>query len=683
MGSEKTVLLVLCCSLLSLSSFVLSQDKTLLDNIKSRTDLSKILEIIEGDEIVKMEFEQRSFMAFMPTNDAMDRFDGRKDSDFIYAHLISTVYQIEDINENETLTTRMKGNPALYVTKIPNGARVMTGWEDHDYYLNNAKVVIANQKARSSKGEEPILHIIDEVLAPTRVKGNARVPVRGYPEAADVLIHYRAYGLTDENSVRMFKERVEELHEMDVYRQTGGNTYFIAVDSAIKQKQRLDKQVIHGHVVLGKAMFTRPASKIGEDIKSLAFVDNLKVLIKMVNVTSPNGSVVYYVTSNTVASDNRHQKGASVARLIKPNIPVANGVLHLIDRPLMTTAESIMSYLTEKGGQLSRFYALFKEHQQDLLEQLRSHSDDEAVTLFAPSNHAFSMVKQQSLDAVTQNSNKLNELLRLHIVRRRLYTDDIVQGFKTPTMSKDRKLYFAVNQDDLSKLPIVSVEGAGVNATITTANIAAENGVIHIINRILDIPSQTIYEKLASNPSISKTNNLTRQGGFSKQFQDRDEKFTFFVPNNDAWAVIKKNMVSSYKKLFMGEYPYHVRTIMERHLIVGKDLSIKMLMAITNNQTLDPNMPNRQEKLQMARGKIYFQPRLNRHLNEYTVEWNGVVAKVVQSDVECVNGVVHIIDKVLMLREDVTVAATATTATSTWATITTSIITMMLVTMMR
>ena len=36
-------------------------------------------------------------------------------------------------------------------------------------------------------------------------------------------------------------------------------------------------------------------------------------------------------------------------------------------------------------------------------------------------------------------------------------------------------------------------------------------------------------------------------------------------------------------------------------------------------------------------------------LPEYRLEWNGVIAKVVQADVECVNGVVHIIDKVMMM----------------------------------
>lgn len=52
-----------------------------------------------------------------------------------------------------------------------------------------------------------------------------------------------------------------------------------------------------------------------------------------------------YVKSNTVSGDPSHMKGAALARIVRGNIPVKNGVIHLIDRPLMVVASSIMSYL--------------------------------------------------------------------------------------------------------------------------------------------------------------------------------------------------------------------------------------------------------------------------------------------------------------------------------------------------
>ena len=49
--------------------------------------------------------------------------------------------------------------------------------------------------------------------------------------------------------------------------------------------------------------------------------------------------------SNTIVGDKAHTKGMVVARIIKGNIPVKNGVVHLIDKPLMIVARSLYEYL--------------------------------------------------------------------------------------------------------------------------------------------------------------------------------------------------------------------------------------------------------------------------------------------------------------------------------------------------
>ena len=49
--------------------------------------------------------------------------------------------------------------------------------------------------------------------------------------------------------------------------------------------------------------------------------------------------------SNTIVGDRAHAKGMVVARVIKGNIPVKNGVVHLIEKPLMIVARSLYEYL--------------------------------------------------------------------------------------------------------------------------------------------------------------------------------------------------------------------------------------------------------------------------------------------------------------------------------------------------
>lgn len=64
-----------------------------------------------------------------------------------------------------------------------------------------------------------------------------------------------------------------------------------------------------------------------------------------------------------------------------------------------------------------------------------------------------------------------------------------------------KSLYFNV-VDGNNGSQTVTVEGGGVNATVITANIAATNGIIHIIDRVLGVPYTTVLDKLRTDPML-------------------------------------------------------------------------------------------------------------------------------------------------------------------------------------
>lgn len=70
-----------------------------------------------------------------------------------------------------------------------------------------------------------------------------------------------------------------------------------------------------------------------------------------------------------------------------------------------------------------------------------------------------------------------------------------------PTAASWKSLYFNVVEDSNGN-EIVTVEGGGVNATVITANIAATNGIIHIIDHVLGIPYTTVLDKLRTDPML-------------------------------------------------------------------------------------------------------------------------------------------------------------------------------------
>lgn len=51
------------------------------------------------------------------------------------------------------------------------------------------------------------------------------------------------------------------------------------------EQNMVDKQVIHGHVVTNKVLFTRTVQDSRQEYESLAFTDNMKVYISLENVT--------------------------------------------------------------------------------------------------------------------------------------------------------------------------------------------------------------------------------------------------------------------------------------------------------------------------------------------------------------------------------------------------------------
>jgi len=52
-----------------------------------------------------------------------------------------------------------------------------------------------------------------------------------------------------------------------------------------------------------------------------------------------------YVKSNTIVGDAKHRVGVVLAEIVKANIPVSNGVVHLIHRPLMIIDTTVTQFL--------------------------------------------------------------------------------------------------------------------------------------------------------------------------------------------------------------------------------------------------------------------------------------------------------------------------------------------------
>lgn len=54
---------------------------------------------------------------------------------------------------------------------------------------------------------------------------------------------------------------------------------------------------------------------------------------------------------------------------------------------------------------------------------------------------------------------------------------------------------------------------------------------------------------------------MGQSDSFNEQLKNPQMLFMYFVPRNEAWDAIKLSLPSTYKKLFMPQFAYHVSSI--------------------------------------------------------------------------------------------------------------------------
>jgi uncharacterized surface protein with fasciclin (FAS1) repeats len=169
-------------------------------------------------------------------------------------------------------------------------------------------------------------------------------------------------------------------------------------------------------------------------------------------VVTPKGN------GNATISD-----GINEANIVEGDLLAQNGVIHVIDTVLMPprspseTARSIEELSTFSDTLISK-------------EQLSTVDDAKEITIFAPDNNAFSQLSKSTLE-----SDGMKDILKYHVVKGVFYSRVVTNGTKSKT-SEGKDVLITVDGDNVS-----------VNdAKVIRADILTNNGVMHIIDTVLD-----------------------------------------------------------------------------------------------------------------------------------------------------------------------------------------------------
>jgi uncharacterized surface protein with fasciclin (FAS1) repeats len=118
----------------------------------------------------------------------------------------------------------------------------------------------------------------------------------------------------------------------------------------------------------------------------------------------------------------------------------------------------------------------------DLVKALKAEGP---FTVFAPTDEAFEALPEGTLDNLLKPENKaqLQSILKYHVVSGKAMASDVT-GMDAAETLQGQSIQFQV-QDGT-----VTLSGEN-QATVTTADIAASNGVIHVIDTVLMPPTET------------------------------------------------------------------------------------------------------------------------------------------------------------------------------------------------
>lgn len=259
----------------------------------------------------------------------------------------------------------------------------------------------------------------------------------------------------------------------------------------------------------------------------------------------------------------------------------------------------------------------------DLVETL---SGTGPFTVFAPTNAAFatflSSAGFNSVDEVPVDV--LRNILLNHVVGGTVRSTDLTTGYVNTAatfQSSDFNLSLYVETDGGVRLNGIS--------NVTTADITASNGVVHVVDAVIGLP--TITDFAASNPSFSILVQALTRSDLSANFAtvlDGTGPFTVFAPTNDAFAALLVELGASS----LADVPAALLEAVLLYHVVG-DANIQSSM-LSNNQQV-PTLNGQAFTINLNGGPSITDSR-NRQAN------------IVATNVQAANGVVHVLDRVIL-----------------------------------
>jgi uncharacterized surface protein with fasciclin (FAS1) repeats len=289
------------------------------------------------------------------------------------------------------------------------------------------------------------------------------------------------------------------------------------------------------------------------------------------------------------------------AKVTLADLEADNGVVHVIDAVIIPNVNTVMDIINNSPAHDTLEFAI---NYAGLADDL---SGEGPFTVFAPTDDAFKALPPGMVEALLPS---LEDILLYHVAPGKVMSGDLSDGQEIVTLL-DRKVNVTVSDDGI----FIN------NAKVIIADLVADNGVVHVIDAVLIPQAETVLDIIAGSAAHDTLEAAVIAAGLDDDLSG-EGPFTVFAPTDDAFKVLPEGTLED----LLADPTGNLADILLYHVVNGKVMS--------------GDLSNGQEITTLLGKDVIV-----------TISNDGVFinnAKVTVADLQADNGVVHVIDAVLI-----------------------------------
>ena len=450
-----------------------------------------------------------SFTVFAPTDDAFALL-----GDGTIAALLDDTETLTDILTYHVIGAEIDSSAAISsagsTVEMVNGDSVGLSLDGDNLLVNTVTVTTVDVEA-----DNGVIHVIDAVLMPPAEKGTPTMNI------VDTAVAAEDFGtlVTALQAAGLDATLADETQSFTVFAPTDAAFAMIdpdTLDLLLADTEALS-DVLLQHVVSGEVNSVTAYTLNG------------------LSAATASGAEIPIAINSEL--DTLTFGGATVTTT---DIYTTNGVIHVIDMVVVADVElpsppaSIVDVAVANGSFTTLVAALQATGLDTVLDD-----PDATFTVFAPTDAAFSLLGQETIDALLADTETLSDILLYHVIQG---SEVLQDGALTVAQSDANKVEMANGAE--TALSLANNTLFVNKSAVSLADVMADNGVIHVVDQVITVPAakgeptQTIVDIAASNDDFSTLVTALTAADLVTTLSDTSATFTVFAPTNAAFDKI-------------------------------------------------------------------------------------------------------------------------------------------------